>query len=436
MARTSNTNARVRVTADTRQAQAQMSRFRRGMQNTAFGVFNDWKRMALGIGGVATALRGASTVLRDFEAVNTNLIRATGARGQGLANLFDVTGQVAGRVGLGLDTISRLVGELDTAFPEIRQMSKETFAAVAEDVAQLQFVESSIDVERLLVAFRGFTEDVPELREAINLLSFRARGTPGGLGPVTSFLERYGNRLEAFNFDLGESIFLLTELRKQNVNLRTFGSALTRIRQESIEEGFDPRQRLFEIIDLIRTTTDEVQKQAIAFEYFGVEGSAQFLSAIDAGVFSLEGFDQALAESENALDDYEQRMTTFSSLATQVWSSFSIEIGKALQSVTETLHDAGIDIDNLATQVGRGAAGGLFRVLPGFGQAGIGRSIGQSVGERGLLQSALRQIPGALPAYNLIVNVNADTVIGGEDVGAEIAREIDRNSARSGVPPI
>ena len=441
MARSANTNARVRVTADTRQAQAQMSRFRNGMKNTALGVFSDWKRMAVGITGVTTAIGAAGRVLSDFDAVNRNLIVGTGARGAGLRELFDITGDVASRVGIGLDAVSGLVAELDTTFPELRQQSSETFGAIAEDTAQLDFLFGQGFGSRAIRVFRAFTDDIDASRGAFDLLASLGTTTPGGLEPIIAFLDRYSARLERFNFDLDESLVLLSQLRRENINLRTFGTGLSIFAQRAVEEGRDPRELLFEVVDLVDSFTTSQERNNAAIEYFGAEASSAWLAAIDAGVLTLADLDQALIDSAGALDDLEARTTTATSLMSQAWSSFSSSIGTGLQSLVSSIQDAGIDLDELATRLGRGFASGITGLIPGVGQqrvsAGIGRGIGRDVNERGVLAGLVRQIPiaGRL-ASNLIVNINADTVIGGEDVGAEIAREIDRNAARSGVPPI
>ena len=393
--------------------------------------------MAVGITGVSSAIQGAATVMREFDATNRNLVVGTGARGSGLRDLFDITGEVASRVGIGLEQVSSIVAELDTTFPELRQESKGTFAAIAEDVAQLEFVFQDIDANQALNAFRGFTDDIVESREAFDLLASLGTTTPGGLGPVIQFLDRYGAALETVGLNLNESLFLLSSLRRENINLRRFGSGLGILRTRAAEEGVDPRQRLEEVVSLIDMATTAQEKNNIAVEYFGQDASSQWLSAIDAGVLALEGLDEALIASEGALDDLEARTTTATSLMGQAWSAFSSRAGESIQSVVSSAQESGVDLDRVAGVGGRAA----FDTTPIGGLLALGGIINRAVrGERveigdvGRAAGAFAGL-GSLVAggTSIAVEVNADTIIGSEDVEEVVTRAADRAVSRVGI---
>ena len=434
MARSANTTARVRVTADTRSAQRNMNRFRRQNRRTSVDIVNSWKRMATGIIGVGTAIESGRRLLQEFTESNRTLIAGTGETGAGLRQLLEVSNRVAQNVGVGLQGAATAAQDLDTIFPSIRAESESLFASLLEDATQLDYVFGQGISGQALRTFRAFTEDAESLAESFDLIAFLSTQTPGGGQAILGFINSYSSSLESFNFSLEESLVLSSRLLRENITVSRFAPGLARVRTRAADAGLVARDLLFQDIEAIQNATTEQERLNLATEAFGAEANAVFLDAIESGVFQLGNLSAALDESRGKLDEYENAAITTGGFLNQVWAALSENAIGSLSSINTALDQVGLTTDDVAQALGSavGLVGGVL-ASPTTAVPPLVQSAARAIGDAGFagFPTTPPQLLEFHPSNTYEINIQAGTVIG-EDGAEDVARLVEDALRRSG----
>ena len=386
----SATRQRITVTADTRRASGQMSRFRRGQQRgnqSLIRSFSAVQGQILGLAGSAGTLINA---FRDQEQVTRTFVTGLGVVGAARREWEDLTDQVVRSSAVSNQVAARIITSLGTLYSEA---TREAVGSASEVVAQYekQFEGAGVLAARI---FRGADVPLEEYRELFDLLSSVSTGIGGAQEPL-AFLQNFQAPLEELGLTFAEQIILTDNLLAANIRLTRFAPGLARVASEAADANQDANEFLFEQIRYLQTLEGSQQRLAIE-QLVGVEAAGQWSQALQNNAFDIRDVDAALAETEGTLQAFTDETASLTTAIGNYFSGFNRGLGGLLEGVT-----GGRNLNEVAFELGSGE----------------------------LQSSLLRSIPGVQQYYNWVNN----GIVANDDIPAAFDQVNDDSEQRRGV---
>ena len=429
MTRGSTTNARIRVTSDTRPARRAMNNFRKSSAFNAKSILGDWRSIAGGIIGAQTATQFATRAINDYNVSTRNLVAGTGAYGERLAGLRSAVTDIGSAVPLSVDAVSRLTADLDTAFAGLAESDPMLFRQVAIGLADIENAVGEGAGSKLLSVARGFEIATDQLRGFADVFLGLDQSTSGDTNRFLRDIERYTPILEEYTDSGFEVLNMVSGLTNANVRLTNIQTGLSRITGTAVEQNRSSRAVLREVVTAIQEATTAEEKRNIAVEHFSETAGPGFVDAIEAGAFALRDQQSLLEEYEGTVQRTGETMSSVFDLATQSLNAFTGALNEDLGRLNEAAQGRGFSLDDVAAGIG----GFIYGATKGSVQ-----SAGPLAPLGGLAQGIRRGSAGFNRSRDLREG-NVTNIYNGPVIGADAGEQIEQTRIvereRSGYNP-
>ena len=318
------------------------------------------KTITPAIAGIAAAVFAATEEMdKAFGIIQTG----TGASGPALEGLKADFQAVNGTVRATGEEIATVMADLNTRLGLTGETLQEASRAA---------IESKADVNEVAQAMRIFGVDGEHAAEVMDSLFVASQKTGVPIGQLTSELQTFGPVLNNLGFSLDETTAFLANLNEAGVDTTRIMPGLNAFMRNAADEGVtDLRGALMDVVSSMQSAETSSEALNIATEAFGAEGAQRLITAVDAGVFSLDEMVDMLQTSEGAIMENAAATTTNTEKLKMMRQEISERLAGAWAMLPLPMQaTAGILGSMLA------AAGPIMMGLPAM--AGFVRAIGSS----------------------------------------------------------
>lgn len=260
---------------------------------------------------MAAAGAGLLKVADDFEQARNALRNATGATGQDLRQLEQVTKSVFRVVPGEIGKMSVVVAELNTRTGEtgrsLERMARQVLEAArltGEDAATL-----TTEFTQVLKLMGVNAQDSAPLLDRMFKISQDMGIT---LGALVGNVQEYGAVLKSAGLSAEESAVFIGRMNQAGIDFSRVSPGINQALRKFSEQGLDLRSALDESIRAIQGATSETEALSIATEIFGAEGSTRLTQAIRSGMLpSINDLMTGLEDASGVINDTAQESISF-----------------------------------------------------------------------------------------------------------------------------
>jgi len=374
---------------------------------TAFG-----SKFAASAGGILTklapaaiigtvAVKAADAIMdigKEFESMTDTIVIGTGASGAALDSLVDSAKAIATTVPTSFADAGDVVQNLNTRLG-LTGEALEQVGSRAIEAGNL--LGQSVDLDKLTGAFNQFGVTADEMADKMDYLFNVGQATGIGFNDLTGILEKNAPILKQLGFSFEESANMAGMMDKAGMDASSTMSKLSKVLQESVDQGIPARQAYEGIIQQLQdylAVGDEVSALNLAEEVFGARGSAQFLDAVKQGTLSLDAMkDAAIGAGDGIMgtmektEDWPEKWTRIKNRAAEALSPLA---GKLMDGVNKAF-------DKLEKFIDKNA--GSFEKL-GTIVSGVAEILG------GILGAAIDGVSALMEGFEPILQLVADAV--------------------------
>lgn len=250
-----------------------------------------------------TATGAASyAAFKEIDAGLDIVTTKTGASGDALKALHDVTKDVFGDLPVSAEEAGTAVGEVNTRFglaeDQLRETSEEflRFAQINETD-----VNNAIDsTDRIL---DKFNVDASEAKNVLGLMTKAGQDTGISMDTMFATLDKNGSALQELGFDLTSSINLLAQMEANGVDTTSSLAGLKKAVANAAKEGKTAKQALGETVESIKNAGTETEALEFATELFGTKGAPEMARAIRDGRLDVEDLSASLSDYGTIVGD-------------------------------------------------------------------------------------------------------------------------------------
>lgn len=276
------------------------------------------------------------------------LIQKTGASGEALTGLEDVTKNIASRVPSDFDTIASAVGEVNTRFhltgDELNSLSEQfvKFAKLNDTD-----VSTAIDqTQKALTAFGLSADDASHILDVMNAVG---QATGVSVDQLSSGLIQNATAFQEMGLSIDQSIALMGKMEMSGADISTVMGGLRKALKNATADGKDMNTALAELEDSILNGTDGMDGLQKSMELFGRNGD-QIYNAIKNGSLSFKDLADMAVNADNSVSDTFANMQDGGDQLTLVMQNLKLagsELGNEimealapiLQSLAETIRN-------------------------------------------------------------------------------------------------
>jgi phage-related minor tail protein len=294
--------------------------------------------LAVGAAAGATALHAVS-MARDFQDATRAIVVGTGASGQALAEMEQITKNLAGTsAGLGQDfgTLGEVVAEVQTRTGATGE-ALETLSSQILNVSRITGGDAVENTRRLTRTMGDWDIQMENSGQLVDLLFAASQETGIGFDTLAEKLVQFGAPLRAMDFSIEESVALLGKWEKEGVNTELVLGSLRIAMGNFARDNIPMREGLENTIAAITEMGPGAEATALAMEVFGARAGPDMAAAILEGRFSIEELVDVLGDSAGAMDDAANRSLTFADRLDIIKS----RAGVALMPLGQTVLDLG-----------------------------------------------------------------------------------------------
>jgi len=247
---------------------------------------------------LVAATAGLLKLSNDYEAATNTIRNATGATGQTLQDLSTISDQVFKKVPADLQTISGVIGELNTRSRltgnALQQMSVQVLEA-----ARLTGTNASQLAQQFSQVIQVMGTDASDAGKQLDEFFEISQEMGIGLGRLVANVAEYGAVLRTAGLSADESAVLIAKMETAGISFSRVSPALNQALRKFADAGLDVRGSLDLAIQEIANAKDETEAYNKALELFGAEGATRAMRAIRDGLIpSLGSLSRNLDDSQ------------------------------------------------------------------------------------------------------------------------------------------
>lgn len=301
--------------------------------------------------------KAAVTTYKDMEKGSDNLIKATGATGEGAKNLEKSYKNVSKNIVADFGDIGAAMGEVNTRFGYTDgELEKATQQFLK--FADITGTDATNAVQIVSKAIEGAGIDSRQYTVLLDQLAVAAQASGVSVDTLADGITKNGATMRSLGFDTSETIAIIAQMEKAGVNTETAFAGMKKAAAEWAKDGKNPREEFQKTIDLISNADSDTKAAEIALKNFGNKAGTELADAIRTGRFEYSEFAKTVTGSSGTVNKtYEETQSELDKvkLATQnlkvsaadmidkVVTKYSPQIQKALEKamkITDKLFPA------------------------------------------------------------------------------------------------
>lgn len=229
------------------------------------------------------------------------LIQKTGASGEALTDLEDVTKDIASRVPSDFDTIASAVGEVNTRFhltgDELNQVSEQFVK-----FAKLNGTDVSTAIDQTQKALTAFGLSADDASHVLDVMNAVGQATGVSVDQLSSGLIQNATAFQEMGLSIDQSIALMGQMEMSGADISTVMGGLRKALKNATADGKDMNTALSELQDAILNGADGVDGLTKSYELFGRNGD-QVYNAIKNGSLSFQDLANMAVEADGSVSD-------------------------------------------------------------------------------------------------------------------------------------
>lgn len=293
-------------------------------------------------GAVAAIGTSAMNAWSDFDEASDNLINATGASGDALAEMEESVKDLYGSTA-GLDASMGDIGKTMGAVSQRTGLTGEDLEALTGQVmnfARMTGVDGVAATEGLTHVMGQFGVDAAQAGTVLNELYGAGQQFGVSFDQLTAQLTKFGQPLQNMGFSLEQSIGMLGQWEQNGVNSQAMLAGLSAASAKFAADGIPMQTGLQGTIAAIQGASSETEALSIAYETFGRKAGAEMVAAIHNGNLSIDAATAAVQGAGSALDSASERVLDFPDawqMATKQITTALVPLGQSLAELISAI---------------------------------------------------------------------------------------------------
>ena len=270
------------------------------------------------------------------------LIQKTGASGEALTDLEDVTKDIASRVPSDFDTIASAVGEVNTRFhltgDELNEVSEQFVK-----FAKLNNTDVSTAIDQTQKSLAAFGLSADQASHVLDVMNAVGQATGVSVDQLSSGLIQNATAFQEMGLSIDQSIALMGQMEMSGADISTVMGGLRKALKNATADGKDMNTALSELEDAILNGADGVDGLTKSYELFGRNGD-QVYNAIKNGSLSFQDLanmavnaDGSVSDTFNSMMDGGDQLTLVMQNLKMAGAELGEEIMKTLGPILEDL---------------------------------------------------------------------------------------------------
>ena len=270
------------------------------------------------------------------------LIQKTGASGEALTDLEDVTKDIASRVPSDFDTIASAVGEVNTRFhltgDELNEVSEQFVK-----FAKLNNTDVSTAIDQTQKALTAFGLSADDASHVLDVMNAVGQATGVSVDQLSSGLIQNATAFQEMGLSIDQSIALMGQMEMSGADISTVMTGLRKALKNATADGKDMNTALAELEDSILNGADGMTGLQKSYELFGNK-APEIYNAIKNGSLSFQDLANMAVEADGSvsetflnMQDGGDQMTLVMQNLKMAGAELGDEIMEALAPVLEDL---------------------------------------------------------------------------------------------------
>ena len=270
------------------------------------------------------------------------LIQKTGASGEALTDLEDVTKDIASRVPSDFDTIASAVGEVNTRFG----LTGDTLNEVSEQFvkfAKLNNTDVSTAIDQTQKSLSAFGLSADQASHVLDVMNAVSQQTGVNVDQLSSGLIQNATAFQEMGLNIDQSIALMGQMEMSGADISTVMGGLRKALKNATADGKDMNTALAELEDSILNGADGMTGLQKAYELFGNK-APEIYNAIKNGSLSFQDLadmavnaDGSVSETFLSMQDGGDQMTLVMQNLKMAGAELGDEIMEALAPILQEL---------------------------------------------------------------------------------------------------
>ncbi len=285
-----------------------------GFEKSLAGLVNAAPAAALAaIGGAAVgAAMAAGKMALEFQDATNAIITGTGASGEALTDMQNVTRNLMGTTA-GLNTtygtLGAVVAEANTRLG-ITGSTLETFAGQVMNYSRLTGTDAVTATQLITRVMGDWSVPIEKSSGLMDMLFGASQAFGVNVDSLATKVVQFGAPLRQMGFSLNETIAMFGKWEKEGVNAELVIGSLRQAAGNFARENIPLRQGLLDTMRAIKGASSESEALNIAMKIFGAEAGPDMAAAIREGRFELDSAVLALQNTSGGLADATDRSLT------------------------------------------------------------------------------------------------------------------------------
>lgn len=253
--------------------------------------------IAAGVGmaaGIAGAGVGILKLGSTFEDVNRTLRVGTGATGEALEALTDITRNLALKVPMDFQSIGTAVADINTRLG-LTGKELEDFSQQMLDLSRITGEDLQGNIKAVSRVVGDWGEKAGDAEDATNLLYNVAQSTGITFQQLSRNLVAYGAPLRQVGFTFEQSAVLIGKFEKEGVNAELVLGSLRQALGKMAREGEPAIETFKRVVEEIENAGDSSEANLLALTLFGARAGPDMAASIREGRFALEEYSEIMA---------------------------------------------------------------------------------------------------------------------------------------------
>ena len=276
----------IRIAGDTKLLSGSLKKANKGLK----GLGKAGKAAGLAMAaGLAVGVAGIVKLGSTFEQVERTLRVGTGATGDALEALTDITKSIAANVPADFESVATAVADINTRLgmtgPEL-----EAFATQMLNLSRITGTDLEGNISSVSRAMGDWGDQAGTAAGAADFLFSVAQSTGIEVGRLSDQLVAYGAPLRQVGFTFEESALLIGKFEKEGVNAELVLGSLRQALGKMAREGEPAIDTFRRTVDAIENAGDASEANRLALELFGARAGPDMAAAIREGRFELDDY--------------------------------------------------------------------------------------------------------------------------------------------------
>lgn len=292
------------------------------------------------------------------------LIQKTGASGEALTDLEDVTKDIASRVPSDFDTIASAVGEVNTRLHLTGDELNETSEKFVK-FAKLNSTDVSTAIDKTQKSLSAFGLSASDASHVLDVMNAVGQATGVNVDQLYSGLIQNAVAFRELGLSIDQSIVLMGQMEMSGADISAVMGGLRKALKNATADGKDMNTALSELEDSILNGSDGVDGLTKSYELFGRNGD-QVYNAIKNGSLSFQDLANMAVEADGSVSDTFNNMMDGGDQLTLVMQNLKLagsELGNEIMEALAPILQELVNIIKSVTEWFSGLSDGQKRMI-------------------------------------------------------------------------